>query len=146
MGKEDKGLDVTTQNPTMTLLKDQSCLLWQQRGEPLFAMSTGWGDRSELEMSLGWLEAFKCPQKLFVYSCNRWQDVVVDQIHASLQRYPYHIEGEQYLFMNLVGAENRFHLLVADLGFSGRQPSRNEPLLRPVVGSPFGWGTKKNAS
>jgi hypothetical protein len=139
IGKEDNGLSVTVQHPAMTLLKDQSSLLWQREGVPLFAMATGWGDRGELEMSLEWLQAFKCPQKLFVYTCSRWQEAVLDQIRATLLRYPYHVEGEQYLFMNLVGAESRFHLFVADLNRGGRQPSTNQALVHAIEGSPFSW-------
>jgi hypothetical protein len=142
IGKEEN-LTVAIQNPMMTLLKDQSSLLWQRDGATVLAMTTGWGNRSELEMSLEWLEAFKCPQKLFVYSCTKWQEAVLDQIHAALFRYPYHMEGEQYLFMNLVGAENRFHLLIADLDKSGRQTSIDEAALRPIAGSPFSWNTKQ---
>jgi hypothetical protein len=146
IGKEDHGLTVPAQSPMMNLLKDQSSLLWQHDGTPLFAMTTGWGDRSELEMSLEWLEAFKCPQKLFVYSCSRWQEAVLDQIQAALLRYPYHMEGEQYLFMNLVGAENRFHFFSVDLEQSGRQASSHDTVLRPVPGSPFSWSIKHRAS
>jgi hypothetical protein len=146
IGKEDCGLTVTTENPMMTVLKDQSSLLWKRDGAPLFAMTTGWGDRSELEVSLECLESFKCPQKLFIYTCSRWQEAVLDQIGAVLLRYPYHIQGEQYLFLNLVGPENRFHLFSADLDRSGRQPSRHDTLLRPVPGSPFNWSTKKTKS
>jgi hypothetical protein len=146
IGEDDNGLNVAVHNPMMTLLKDQSSLLWQHDGTPVFAMTTGWGDRNELEMCLEWLEALKCPQKLFVYSCSKWQESVLDQIRAALLRYPYHIEGEQYLFMNLVGAENRFDLFVADLDRSGRQPSRQDTFLRPVTGSPFSWNTRQKVA
>jgi len=146
IGNEDNGLRVAVQNPMMTLLKDQSSLTWQRDGVPVFAMATGWGNRSELEMSLEWLEAFKCPQKLFVYSCTKWQEAVLDQIRAALFRYPYHMEGEQYLFMNLVGAENRFHLLEADIDRSGRRTSLDKSVLRPVAGSPFSWGARQGTN
>ena len=143
IGKDDNRLAVTTQNPMVTCLKDQSSSLWQRDGTPVFAMTTGWGERSELETCLEWLEAFKCPQKLFVYSCAKWQQAVLEQICAALLRYPYHIEGEQYLFMNLVGSENRFHLFTADLTQGGLQSSGYEKLLRPVPGSPFAWNARK---
>jgi peptide-methionine (R)-S-oxide reductase len=136
IGKDENGLDVAVENQMMTQFKDQSTLLWQRNGAPLFAMTTGWGNRDELDRLLEWLEAFKCPQKLFVYSCAKWQDDVAGQIRAALLRYPYHIEGEQYLFMNLVGVENRFHLLFADVDRSGHA------VLQPVPGSPFSWSTK----
>jgi hypothetical protein len=142
IGKDESGINVAAENPMMTQLKDQSSLMWQRDGAPVFAMATGWGNRNELEMSLEWLEAFKCPQKLFVYSCTKWQEAVLDQIRAALLRYPYHIEGEQYLFMNLVGAENRFYVLVANLDRSGPQASMNGSALQPVPGSPFNWSAK----
>ncbi len=143
IGKEDNGLTVAAQNPTVTMLKDQSSVLWQRDGASVFAMTTGWGDRNELETCLQWLEAFKCPQKLFVYSCTKWQDAVLDQILSVLLHYPYHMEGEQYLFMNLLGAENRFHLLSADLDRNGPQSSAHDSILQPVPGSPFSWRTKQ---
>ena len=46
IGKEDNGLSVAVQNPMMTLLKDQSSLTWQRDGAPVFAMTTGWGNRA----------------------------------------------------------------------------------------------------
>ena len=109
-------------------------------------MSTGWGDRRELETSLEWLEAFKCPQKLFVYSCSKWQEAVLDQIRGALWRYPYHMQGEQYLFMNLVGAEKRFHFLTANVKQEGRPGSADDIALRPVPGSPFSWSTQPRAA
>jgi hypothetical protein len=142
IGNELGGLHVAAQNPMMILLKDQSLLMWQRDGAPVFAMTTGWGNRNELEASLEWLQALKCPQKLFVYSCTRWQEAVLDQIQAVLFRYPYHLDGEQYLFLNLVGAENRFHLLVADLKHSGRSTSMDDVVLHPVTGSPFSWSPR----
>ena len=64
IGNELGALHVAAQNPMMTLLKDQSSLMWERDGAPVFAMTTGWGSRNELEASLEWLEAFKCPQKV----------------------------------------------------------------------------------
>jgi hypothetical protein len=143
IGKVDNGLQVSLDNPAMAQLKDQSTFMWQRDSGPVFAMATGWGNRNELEVSLGWLEAFKCPQKLFVYSCTKWQEAVLDQIRAALLRYPYHMEGEQYLFMNLVGAETRFHLYSADVNRTGPSFSMDDTTLRPVPGSPFSWNAKR---
>src|SRR5580704_16560808 len=70
IGNELGGLVVATQSQIVTRLKDQSSLLWTRHGGPVFTMTTGWGGRDELEASFEWLEAFKCPQKLLVYSCN----------------------------------------------------------------------------
>ena len=54
-------------------------------------------------------------------------------ITVSELRYSYHVEGQQYLFMNLLGAENRFHLLSSDLDRNGRQSSP----LAPRSGRPI---------
>ena len=143
IGNEHSGIDVAVQSPAANLVKDQSSLLWQRGGAAVFAMTTGWGDRGELENCLEWLEGFKCPQKLFVYTCTKWQEAVLDQIRASLLRYPYHLEGEQYLFMNLLGTENRFHLFSADLLTSGRQAFAG---LRAVPGSPFSWSKQSSTN
>jgi hypothetical protein len=146
IGRDDNCLDVDAQNPMMTPLKDQSSLFWLRDGAPLFLMATGWGDRNELERSLVCLEALKCPQKLFVYSCSKWQEAVLDQIRAALLRYPYHLEGEQYLFMNMLGAENRYYLFSADMDQNGRQTCRHEDILKTVPGSPFRWNTKRQSA
>ncbi len=138
IGQDDLGLSVAVQSPAATL-PSQFSLLWEREGTALFAMITGWGDRSELETALQWLEAFKCPQKLLVYTCNRWHEAVIDQIHAALLRYSYHIEGEQYLFMNLSATDKRLHLLSAEVERSGLHSPANGPLLQAVAGSPFSW-------
>src|SRR5260370_24533139 len=143
IGKEDAGLTVDVQDPMRPVAKDQLHLVWRREGWPLFAVTTAWGGRKELEISLEQLESYKCPHKLFVYSCKQWHDAVLDQISAGLLRYPYHIEGEQYIFMNLLGTENRFDLLLIDLARSGPGLSKNDVLLRTVAGSPFSWSTKK---
>jgi hypothetical protein len=146
MGKENRNLSVTGHNPFTGLQHEQSGLLWEREGSAVFAMTTGWGDRRELQSSLELLESFKCPEKLFIYSCSKWREAVHDQIEGTLLRYPYHIQGEQYIFMNLIGAENRFDLAVADVGQSGLQVPQNDRLLKPVPGSPFGWSTKPKVS
>jgi hypothetical protein len=146
IGNELGDLQVVTQSPTITLFKDQSSLMWQRDQAPVFVMATGWGSRDELETSLERLEAFKCPQKLFIYSCSKWREAVHDQIEGILLRYPYHIQGEQYIFMNLIGAENRFDLAVADVGQSSHQVLQHDRLVKPVSGSPFGWTTKPKVS
>jgi hypothetical protein len=146
MSKKYEGVKVPSQHLTPAHFKEQASLLWTHDDAAVFAVTTGWGARSELGASLEWLESFKCPQKLLIYTCSKWQEAVVDQMYAGLIRYPYHIEGEQYLFMNLIGAENRFHLLAAGMDRSGRQPYRQDSLLRLVRGSPFNWSTKRRAT
>src|SRR3984885_12602131 len=52
IGHQPGGLHVVAQNGIMTPLKDQSSLMWQRDGAPVFTMATGWCSRDELETSL----------------------------------------------------------------------------------------------
>ncbi len=138
MAKEKKA-EVEIGSAPQTSLGDQFALFWKRDGAVVFSVATGWGDRGEVETALEWFEAFKSPQKLFVYACVKWQQAVLEQIHAALLRYPYHLEGEQYLFMNLLGTENKMHLLTAEMPRNGPLVSYQPHLLRPLPGSPFTW-------
>jgi hypothetical protein len=75
-------------------------------------------------------------------SCGPWQEAVLDQIRVAPLGYPYHLDGEQYLLKNLVGTENRLHLLTANLNRGGRSTSMDDIVLPPVPGSPFGWSAQ----
>ena len=119
--------------------EQQLQLNWKRGDGIMLAVATGWGDRAELEMQLQRMERLKAGQKIFIYTCNRWQQAVLEQIHAALLRYPLHIEGEQYLFVNLLGSESRMHIYFAELKFSGVFPSYSKDLLKPLTGSPFTW-------
>ena len=117
---------------------DQLVISWERHHAPTLVVATAWGDRNEFDRTLRWIETLKCPQKLLVYTCSKWHDLVLDQIRSSLSDYPYHLEGEQYLFMNLLGRERCFHLQVADVCSTGRVSTVSES-LKPVSGSPFYW-------
>ena len=98
-------------------------------------------DRNSLERRLQHLESIKAGQKLLLYSCKKWQDAVLQQIHAALLRYTDHLAGEQYLFLNLLGPESSMHLHVVDIAKDGAldyQPN----LMRQLEGSPFHWRTR----
>ena len=140
IGNELGGLRVAAEDPMMTLLKDQSSLMWKRGEAPVFAMATGWGvGRNWEAASLEWLEAFKCPQKLFVYSCARWQDAVLDQIRGALFRYPWHLDGEQYLFLNSWAPKPGS---IFSWGIVSKRPLSLDGRDRPAscAGSPFSWG------
>ena len=114
MGKENTNLSVTGHNPFTGLQHEQSGLLWEREGSAVFAMTTGWGDRRELQSSLELLESFKCPEKLFIYSCSKWREAVHDQIEGTLLRYPYHILGRSrfcnhYTAAGVPGQESPVH-------------------------------------
>ena len=143
---KEKNAAVEIGSAVQTPIGDQLALSWKRDGAVVFTVATGWGDRSEVERALEWLEALKSPQKLFVYACSKWQEAVREQIHAALLRYPYHLEGEQYLFMNLLGLESKMHLLVADMPRHGPLVSYQPHLLQPLPGSPFLWSTRSGVA
>lgn len=118
---------------------DQLDLYWKRGDGIVLAASTGWGDRNSLERRLQRLEGLKAIQKVFIFSCARWQEAVLEQINAALLRYPFHIGGEQYLFANLLGAESKIQVHVAEIEADGRMKSYQPHLLRQLSGSPLLW-------
>jgi hypothetical protein len=64
---------------------------------------------------------------------------VLEQINAALLRYPFHMEGEEYIFVNLLGAESNMHVHTTELTANGPLKSYRPDLLRTVAGSPFPW-------
>ena len=118
---------------------EQLDLYWKQGDAIALAASTGWGDRDSLERRLQRFEGLKAGQKVFIYTCARWQEAVLEQINAALLRYPFHVEGEQYVFINLLGAETKMHVNVAEMKQSGPLQKYRADLLQPLSGSPFGW-------
>ena len=88
-------------------LARQLTLYWKHGDGIMGAFLSGWGDRQELERRFQSLETIKSPLKTIIYSCVKWQDAVLEQLGAALLRYPHHIEGEQYLALNLLGSEQK---------------------------------------
>jgi hypothetical protein len=127
-------------DPASHVPKDEQLdLRWRSGDGAVLAASTGWGDRDSLERRLQRFEGLKAGQKLFIYTCSRWQDAVLEQISAALLRYPFHVEGEQYLFVNLLGAESKMYFHIAEMTRNGPLEKYRPDLLRPVSGSPFAW-------
>ncbi len=60
-----------------------------------------------------WKKAFyrllilKAPQKVLLYSCAKWKEEVLEQLTGAVMRYPQHIQGEQYLAVNLAAMEGK---------------------------------------
>jgi hypothetical protein len=121
----------------------QLTMHWKQGDGIVFAAATGWGDRSDVEGRFVRLETLKAPQKLFVYTCSKWQEAVLEQISAVLLRYPHHLGGEQYLIANLLGAEQKVHVYLAEFRQDGPQGRYRPDTLRPITGSPFSWRNRK---
>lgn len=114
-------------------------MLWKRGDAVLLAVISGWGDRDELEQSFIRLEAIKAPQKILLYTCARWQEAVLDQLNAALLRYPHHIKGEEYITLNLQGADSRIAAHTRRLAVSG-SITLEQAQLEPMPGSPFLWG------
>jgi hypothetical protein len=118
---------------------EQLDLYWKSGDAIALAASTGWGDRESLERRLQRFESLKAGQKLFIYTCSRWHEAVLEQINAGLLRYPLHLAGEQYIFANLVGTESKMHVNVVEIDHDGNLGAYRPDLLRPLKGSPFSW-------
>jgi hypothetical protein len=114
--------------------------LWVQGEAIVLAIGSGWGDREELEESFYRLLILKAPQKLLLYSCAKWKEEVLEQLTAALMRYPQHIQGEQYLAVNLAALEGKVFGAGCEIPHDGSLTLQESRFL-PVGGSPFNWGT-----
>ena len=135
-----QGFDVVVQEEGDCGLSRQLTLYWKRGDAVIAAFLSGWGDREELEARFQKLEIVKAPHKAIVYSCTKWQDAVLEQLQAALLRYPHHIEGEQYLLINVVGPEQRLAVHWITLPRSGNLNPGDLELLRPLPDSPYKWG------
>jgi hypothetical protein len=142
VGKEH-GVAVQVDTPAHE--DEQLSLYWKRGDAILLAAFTGWGDRNSLERRLQRLESIKAGQKILLYTCNRWQQAVLEQIHAALLRYTDHLAGEQYLFINLLGSETRMLAHRVDIPKNGALEYRPD-LLQLVDGSPFVWRAGKSGA
>lgn len=137
-------LDVALQEEGDSSLARQLTLSWKRGDGIMAAFLSGWGDRDELEARFQRLETIKAPQKAIIYSCARWQDAVLDQLEAALLRYPHHIEGEQYLALNTVGAEQKLVAHWIAIPHSGKLLQSDIGHWAAVPGSPYRWGVDRD--
>jgi hypothetical protein len=117
---------------------------WKRGDAIALAAFSGWGDRDELERSFQALEQLKAAQKVIIYTCARWQDAVLDQLSGALLRYPDHIEGEQYIALNILAAESRLIAHARQIGPGGAR-SMYDLTFDSVPGSPFALGASRSA-
>jgi hypothetical protein len=111
---------------------------WIKGDAAILAITSAWGDREELERSFHRLLLVKAPQKLLLYTCAKWQDAVLDQLAGAVLRYPHHLEGEEYIAANLIGAERKTYGTTLNIPHSGLLKNQ-ETVFRPIAGSPFAW-------
>jgi hypothetical protein len=119
-------------------------VLWFDRDALLLAAFSGWGDRPDLENSFASLMLLKSPQKVLLYTCQKWQEAVLEQLTAALMRYPHHIEGEQYVAINMLAAEGKVYGMSCGIAHGGPLDLR-EARFQPVQGSPFSWRLVEHA-
>ena len=121
-------------------LSRQLSVYWKRGDGIMAAFLSGWGSRDDLEHRFQKLETIKSPQKTILYSCARWQDAVLEQLESALLRYPHHLQGEQYLLLNLIGSERRLVARCITMPRMGEFLKSDLELLQQVPGSPFDWG------
>jgi len=138
LGRE-RGFHVVLQEEGDSALQRQLTILWKTGDAVTFAAYSGFGDRQDLERRFQLLETLKAPYKLILYSCLKWQDAVLEQFEAALLRYPHHIEGEQYLALNLMGASQCLGAHLIQMPKSGALELREAKQLNQLPGSPFYW-------
>jgi hypothetical protein len=132
------GFEVVLKEEGLSALEKQLSLFWKRGDAILVAFISGWGDRQDMEQRFQLLETLKAHQKVILYSCLRWQEAVIEQFEATLLRYPYHIEGEEYLFLNVMAPDHRIGAHTLTISRSGTL-TMNDVRLQLAKGSPFPW-------
>jgi hypothetical protein len=140
MGRE-RSMEMDLHEDGDSALARQLTLYWKT-GDGIMAFPFRLGRPEELDRRFQTLETIKAPRKIFVYSCVKWQSAVLEQLGAALLRYPHHIEGEQYLALNLLGSEQKVAAHSIWIPRNGNfQPGDLEQFL-PLPGSPYRWGDR----
>jgi hypothetical protein len=145
VGRE-RSMNIALHEEGDSALARQLTLYWKRGDGIMAAFLSGWGDRQELERRFQVLETIKAPQKAIIYSCMKWQDAVLEQLGAALLRYPHHIQGEQYLALNLLGNEQKLAAHSIVITHDGNLDKRDLERLLPLPGSPYLWGDRHRES
>jgi hypothetical protein len=103
---------------------------------PVLVIGSAWSDRAELDRSFHRLLLMKAPQKLLIYSCKKSQKDVLDQLSHAAACFPYHLAGEEYVAVNIAGAEQQSFATTLRLTHDGRVPVSGSH-FQDVKGSPF---------
>jgi hypothetical protein len=146
LGRE-QGLEVVVlEDGGDSALQRQLTIFWKRGDAIMLAALSGWGDRTDLERRFQQLETLKAPHKLFLYSCLKWQEAVIEQLEAALLRYPHHIEGEQYVTLNLMGSTQALGAHMFTVPRSGPLKLADvSGFLQQLSGSPFAWRASRGA-
>jgi hypothetical protein len=66
----------------------------------------------------------------------------LEQLGAAMLRYPHHIEGEQYLALNLLGTEQKMSAHSIVIPRNGNLTPADLERFLPLTGSPYPWGDR----
>jgi len=138
----ERSMEIALHEEGDSALARQLTLYWKRGDGIMAAFLSAWGDRQELERRFQILETIKAPQKVLIYSCTKWQEAVLEQLGAALLRYPHHIEGEQYLALNLLGTERKMAAQSIVITRNGNLESIDLKRFVPLEGSPYPWGDR----
>ena len=103
---------------------------------PVLVIGSAWSDRAELDRSFHRLLLMKAPQKMLIYSCKKSQQDVLDQLSHAVACFPYHLGGEEYVAVNIAGAEQRSLATSLHVTQDGPIPPSGAH-FHEVKGSPF---------
>jgi hypothetical protein len=103
---------------------------------PVLVVGSAWTDRAELDRSFHRLLLMKAPQKMLIYSCKKSQKDVLDQLSHAAAGFPYHLAGEEYVAVNIAGAEQQSFATALRLTHDGHIPP-SAAHFHNVKGSPF---------
>ena len=103
---------------------------------PVLVIGSAWTDRAELDRSFHRLLLMKAPQKMLIYSCKKSQKDALDQLAHAVACFPYHLAGEEYIAVNIAGAEHQLFATAFRVTHDGRIPP-SAAHFHAVKGSPF---------
>jgi hypothetical protein len=103
---------------------------------PVLVIGSAWSDRAELDRSFHRLLLMKAPYKMLIYSCKKSQQDVLDQLSHAVACFPYHLGGEEYVAVNIAGAEQQSFATALHVTQDGSIPP-SAAHFHEVKGSPF---------
>jgi hypothetical protein len=116
--------------------------IWYKDEAPVLVVGSAWSDRAELDRSFSRLLMLKAPQKLLIYSCKKNQADVLDQLSHAVVHFPCHVAGEEYVAVNIAGAEKQALGTVLRVTNDGSVPV-SAAVFQPLEGSPYPFRQSK---
>ena len=111
--------------------------IWYQDDAPVLVIGSAWSDRAELDRSFWRLLMLKAPQKLLIYSCKKSQEAVLEQLAHAVAAFPYHLANEEYVAVNIAGAEQQSLATALRVLQDGPIRVTAAPVFESLEGSPY---------